>query len=61
MCVGSLIAEAPSVVGGRWSVVGGRWSVVSVLILCIGKLSPAIAMQFSEVIASSSHEKIATT
>ena len=31
------------------------------LILCIGKLSPAIEMQFLEIIQSSSLENIATT
>ena len=31
------------------------------LVLCIGKLSPAIEMQFFEIIASSSLDNIATT
>ena len=48
----SLIAQGP---------IGGWWSGVSVLILCIGKLSLAIAMKFSEIIASSSLKKIAAT
>ena len=57
----SVVGGQWSVVGGQWSVVGGRWSVVSGRGQCVNIMHwqtvPATAMQFSEIIASSSREK----